>query len=127
MRRTKTMGNSSWVCRTPIPCDDPRREPGAHASLGRRWRCVRGAAGGGSPRGGGRVMTTEARHRDLTRAGEAGTLRLWSTTTVGSPSAEEHDTDAPRLYLRSYSPAHQKSAGDHRVLSEDVLCHPRDR
>src|SRR5712691_4542732 len=25
MRRTKTMGNASWVCRTPIPCDDTGR------------------------------------------------------------------------------------------------------
>ena len=35
----------------------------------------------------------------LTRASEAGTLRPWSITTVGFPSAEEHDTDATRLYL----------------------------
>ena len=35
----------------------------------------------------------------LTQASEAGTLRPWSTTAVCSPSAEEHDTDATRLYL----------------------------
>src|SRR5262249_410809 len=51
----------------------------------------------------------------LTRTSEAGTLRLWSTTVVCSPSAEEPDTDATCLYLRSYSPAHHQSAGDHRV------------
>ena len=35
----------------------------------------------------------------LTLACEAGTLRPWSTTAVCFPSAEEHDTDATRLYL----------------------------
>ena len=29
-------GNSSWACRTPIPCDDPREKLWDHASLGRR-------------------------------------------------------------------------------------------
>src|SRR5262245_329620 len=56
----------------------------------------------------------------LTRASKAGTLRPWLTTAACFPSVEEHDTDATRLYLRSYSPAHHQSAGDHRVLSEDV-------
>jgi hypothetical protein len=35
----------------------------------------------------------------LTRASEAGTLRISSTIAVGSPSTEEHDTDATHLYL----------------------------
>src|SRR4029434_4153429 len=56
----------------------------------------------------------------LTRAREVGTLRPWLTTAVGSPSAEEYNTDATSLYLRSYSPAQHQSAGDHRVLSADV-------